>query len=445
MFATANASTGLFRVSASGGEPEALTEPEGDGDHRWPEILPGGNAVLFTIVPASGTIDAARLAVFDTRTRETKHLIRGGSHPRYVRTGHIVYGMSGTLWAIAFDLGRLEIRGDPVPVVRGVATKRSGAASFGVAANGSLVYLTSGAPGGERTLAWIDREGREESLGAPPRGYLSVRISPDGTRVAATVAAEETDVWILDLARMTLKLLTVDPGMDTSPVWTPDSRRIAFASDRAGALNIFWQAADGTGSAQPLTRSDHEQLPQSFAPDGKRLVFLEIGPDNDLYLLSVEDGETQPLLATPFFTRGAAVSPDGHWMAYISNESGELEIYVRRFPEVEKAGLHQVSSGGGSVPKWNPNGRELFFVTPQGSMMSVPIRSSPTAIEIGSAQRLFDWPHEPKANFGFDVSPDGQRFLVVAPGESGSQRSTQQELQVVLNWFEDLERLVPTD
>jgi serine/threonine-protein kinase len=254
VFATNDPATGLFRVSAAGGEADVLTKPDGQKgelDHYWPELLPGGEAVLFTILPTRGGIENAQIAVLDLQTGEQRVLVPGGSHPRYVPTGHIVYGVAGTLRAVAFDLGRLEVRSDPVPVLQRVVTKPSGAASFSVALDGSLVYLAGDYQSGTaRTLMWVDRQGREEAIKAPPRSYASPRISPDGTRVAVDASDQEQDIWIWDLRRQTLTRFTFDPAYESSPLWTPDGRRIVFSSARAGAANLFWQAADGTGPVE---------------------------------------------------------------------------------------------------------------------------------------------------------------------------------------------------
>jgi Tol biopolymer transport system component len=443
LFATNNPDTGLFRVPARGSTPEEILptsrSPEQlKGDYRWPETLPGGAGVLITIVP-SAAIDTAQIAVFSVGTGTITPLVRGGSHARYVQTGHLVYGMAGTLWAVAFDLAKLSAHGDPVPVVEGILTKpRSGAASFSVAENGTLVYLSYQTRPPLKTLVWVDRGGHEQRLDVPPRPYYFPRISPDGKRVALTVYDQELDVGILDLARGTFDRL-VNQGSDTWPVWTPDGRRIAFSSDG----NISWRLSDGTGSVERLTRSPNEQNPESFAPDGKHLVFVEVGPgQNDLHTLSVEDRQARPLLATTFFERAATISPDGRWLAYESNESGGFEVYVRPFPDVNQRGRLQVSNGGGGRPVWARNGSELFYLTTQGKMVAVRTHTGPASLEIGSPQVLFDRPTPAiLRNAPYDVSADG-RFLMLAPAEPAGERPENLEIEIVLNWFADLKRLV---
>ena len=283
IFATNAPATGLQRVSAAGGEPTVLTKPDrerGEGDHLWPEFLPGGKAVLFTITPASGGIENAQIAVLDLRTGTSKVLIRGGSHAHYVPTGHLVYGVAGTLRAVAFDLGRLEVVGTPAPVLEGVVTTATGAADVAVAANGSLVYVPGVAGGGGRqTVVSVDRQGRASPLpGLPLDSYRDVRVSPDGARLALATQDGCVDY---DFARATLSRLTTDPAQDSSPLWTPDGQRIIFTSTRAGYPELFWRPADGTGSDERLLARAKDLLDlraDGWSADGRQLLFTEVSP-----------------------------------------------------------------------------------------------------------------------------------------------------------------------
>ena len=238
VYATDAASTGLQRVSAAGGDPTVLTKPNrerGEADHLWPEFLPGGQAVLFTISAATGGLDNSQIAVSDLETGTSKVLVRGGHHAHYLPTGHLVYGAGGTLRAVAFDRDRLEVAGTPVVVLEQVVTSVGGAVDAAVAANGTMVYVPGrGGPGAARSLVWVDRMGREERVPTPLRAYSFPRISPDGTRVALTVMDQEQDIWIWDFAREKLTRFTFDPGTDQYPLWSPDSRRLIFASTRVG-------------------------------------------------------------------------------------------------------------------------------------------------------------------------------------------------------------------
>ena len=262
--ATSNATTGLQRVAAAGGPTTVLTRPDraqGEADHLWPELLPGGRAVLFTITAVTGGLDAAQVAVLDLQTGTRTVLVRGGSHAHYVPSGHLVYAAAGTLRAVPFDLARLETRGTPVPVVPEVVTTACGGVDAVVAGDGTLAYVSGGGVAGAnapRTLVWVDRQGRETPIPAPPRAYVYPRLSPDGTRVAVYAIDQENDIWVWDLGRTTLTRATFDPGTDDYPVWTPDGRRVIFSSERAGARNLFWQAADGTGAVERLTESPND-------------------------------------------------------------------------------------------------------------------------------------------------------------------------------------------
>ena len=278
IFATSNATTGLLRIADASSEPTVLTRPDrarGEADHLWPQMLPGGQAVLFTITATSGGLDAASVAVLDLRTGTQTTLFRGGTDARYVASGHLLYGAGGTLRAVAFDLAHLTVVGPPVPVVPHVLTSQYGAVDAAVADDGTLVYVSGGIATQQRTLVWVDRQGQETPIPAPPHAYLYPRVSPDGTRIAVVSADADNDMWLWDMIRATLTPVTFDPGLDMYPVWRPDSRRLFFASERAGARNLFGQAADGTGGVERLTQSPNTQNATAISPDGTWLVFTE--------------------------------------------------------------------------------------------------------------------------------------------------------------------------
>ncbi len=470
IFMKGDNSTGLLRVRAAGGEPEVLTRPDrahGEAYHYYPEVLPGGKAVLFTILPSGPGQN--QVAVLDLRTGERTVLVRGGSQAQYVAPGYLVYALGGTLWAVAFDLGRLAVLGSPVPVVEGVMPLAGGlGAVFSVTPDGTLVYVPGGAQtGAQRTLVWVDRRGREEPLEAPPRAYVYPRLSPDGKRVAVSVTDQEGDIWIWDLSRQTpLKRFTFDPGMDLSPVWTPDGRRLVWSSQRVLPRNLYGQAADGSGAAERLTESPYGQFPYGFSPDGTRLLLREDGPGTgqDLAMLDserpsagsgrgepVEPRRVTPLIRTAFNERNGEISPDGRWLAYESNESGQDEIYVRPFPAVD-AGRWQLSTGGGRQPLWARNVRELFYRTSDGALVAVPIASAEEArgpgFSAGTPSLLVkgQYYNSSGAFLGrtYDVSLDGQRFLMIKEGGVADQTATPTQIVVVQNWVEELKRLVPT-
>ena len=377
-----------------------------------------------------------------------------GSYPRYVPTGHLVYGVDdGTLRAVRFDADELEVTSDPIPVVEGVNTKASGAANFGVAQNGSLVYVPSAAGAGsiDRTLVWVDRQGQEEVVTAEPRPYYTIRLSPDGTRVALDVRPQtffDADVWIYDFAGPTsLFLLTDDPGLDGLPIWTPDGLRVIWEAIRLGTRGLFWRAADRTGQEEQLTTSPNQQLPHDVSPDGTLLVFTENSPETgqDIGVLSLtdEEHEIEWLLNTPFSEFSPALSPDGRWMAYTSDQTGLIEVYVKPFPNVED-GRTPVSQGGGNWPVWAPGGGELFYRTPEGLMM-VAFETEPsfrvrTRALLFEETGVYNW----SVGHTYDIAPDGQRFLMIKEGGGGTDDAPAPQIILVQNWFDELQRLVPS-
>jgi len=337
-----------------------------------------------------------------------------------------------------------------------------------VAGDGTLAYVSGSGvttgPNAPHTLVWVDRQGRETPIPAPPRAYAYPRLSPEGTRVAVSALDQELDLWLWDLARATLTRLTFDPGLDYNPVWTPDGRRLLFSSDRAGAQNLYVQAADGTGSATQLTESANQQVPSAITADGTRVVFHELTPahQRDLRLLTltptrsaagqergepVEPPRVEPLLETPFEERGGIVSPDGRWLAYESNSAGRFEIYVRPFPNVG-AGQWQVSNVGGVQPLWARTGRELFYLAPDGALLTVPVDPRGTTWSAGTATKLVEGRYYTDGGTNlsrqYDVSPDGQRFLLIKEGGGADQTAASPQLIVVQHWTEELKRLVPT-
>jgi eukaryotic-like serine/threonine-protein kinase len=456
IFATAETSTGLQRVSSDGGAPTVLTKPNrerGESDHLWPQFLPGSQAVLFTITATTGGIDASQVAVLDLSTGTQKVLLRGGSQAYYVPSGHLVYVAAGTLRAVTFNLKRLEATGTAISVLSQVTTLQTGTAEFDIARNGTLVYVAGGAGAMARTLAWVDRQGREEEIKAvPARPYSSPRLSPDGTRVALDIRDQENDIWVLDFARETLIRVTSDAGIDQGPVWMPDGRRLVFSSQAGGTVgSLFWQAADGTGKAERLTEARNFQRPSDVLADGTRVLFSGFtgfaGPAAtaiDVMMLTLEkDRPVQPLVQSPLIDAFGVISPDGRWLAYQSNDSGQFQIVVRPFPNVNDCKT-QVSTGGGTEPRWRGNSEELFYFAPNGALMSVPVERG-TTWRAGAPIKLFDVPYrrsEVSTSQSYDVSPDGKRFLMIKEGSGADP--TPPTIEVVQNWFEELKRVVPT-
>jgi len=452
VYATSTVDTGLLRVPSTGGIPTVLTKPDpgrGELDHMWPEFLPGGRAVLFTITATSGTPGDSQIAVLDLDTGSVKTVLRGGHHARYAFPGHLVYGAAGTLRAVSFDLAHLQVTGNSVPIVESVVTTPEGGIDVAVAATGTLAYVPArGTVGAQRTLAWVDRTGHEEPLPVPIRAYQYLRVSPDGTRVALDIRDQDRDVWIWTFATKTLTRLTFDPAQDSFPVWTRDSRDIVFFSLRGGIPGLYLQAADGTGSAKLMTKNAVIRVPASSSPDGKLLLVNEMTSQPNVLTLplagsadSSSPTEPQPLLATPAGEANGDISPDGRWLAYQSNDTGRDEIYVRPFPNIN-GGRWQVSTAGGRTPVWSHRGDELFFKSPDGDIMSVQVEGG-TSWAAGQPIQIVRPGFFPStAGFPrqFEVSSDGRRFLVIKDANVAAGQPANQ-IAVVHNWQEELKRL----
>jgi len=459
VFATTNGTTGLQQVAAAGGPTAVLTRPDralGEVDHMWPEALPGGRAVLFTIMPVTGGLEAAQVVVLDLRTGVRKVLVRGGTHAHYVPgdatapqgSGYLVYAAGGALRAVALDPDRLETRGASVPVVPDVMTKNTGGVNAALAADGTLAYVAgSGSAATLRTLVWVDRAGRETPVPAPPLPYLYPRLSPDGAQVAVFLQDRDRDVWIVTLGRPTLTRVTFDPALDPYPVWATGGRRVFFSSDRAGARNLFAQATDGSAEAERLTQGPNEQNPTGVSPDGRQVIFTEVTADNaENVMQRALDGahHVTPLVQSPYSERNGIISPDGRWLAYEANDSGRFEINVRPYPEVNR-GHWQVSAEGGARPLWARNSQELFYLSPEGAVMRVGVaRASSWSSTTPTKVVKEGYETVPSSNFGrsYDVSLDGQRFLMVKPG-GGADPNAFPGIIVVQHWLEELKRLVP--
>jgi eukaryotic-like serine/threonine-protein kinase len=448
--------TKLMRVSAAGGTPQAVTTPEvkpGESGPRWPEVLPGGQAILYVTGGTNRAFsDDANIIVLSLKTGQRKTLIQGGTSPHYLSTGHLVYAQGGRLLAVSFDLGRLELTGAAAPILEDVRQGTGGMSAYSLARDGSLVYVNGGEGGASQrvTLNWVDRKGTEQPLPAPPHVYLNPRLSPDGRQVALDIVeADKWDVWIYDLMRDTLTRLTFE-GINGFPVWTPDGEKVAYMSQRTGPPNIYWTPTDGSGAEERLTTvGGTNQTPMSFSPDGRTLVYNQQDPKTgyDLWVLPLQ-GERKPqiFLQTPFNERSARLSPDGRWLAYVSDESGRYEVYVRPFPG--PGGKWQISTEGAAEVTWSPRVNELFFRTgkQREKMMVVDIQTQPT-FSAGKPRQLFEGPYANNAAAGawgpdYSIAPDGRRFLMLKPKEQ--QQTALTQINVVLNWSEELKRRVPT-
>ena len=437
---------GLSIVPAVGGASREITTPardEGESRYQDPQFLPDGRGILFVIVSTGSS--AKRVAVLSLDTGERRILVEGNT-PRFAPTGHLLFARDGAVWAVPFDTDRLQIQGEPVPMLEGVEVNENGFARYNVSLDGSLVYRTGTSGGVQRTLLWVDRNGGEEPIEMPAGNYFDPRLSPDGTRVALALEDEgNMDIWIWDLVRETRTRLTFDQAIDRYPIWTPDAQRVAFFSTRDGNQDVYWKAADGTGQVERLSAvPDRRLIPRSWSADANSLLLSELALSGttsyDIGILSMEgDRPWRPLIQGEFVEVGPAISPDGRWMAYISNESGRQEIYVRPFPDVE-AGRWQVSTSGGGEPKWSADGRTLFYRF--GRTINRVSVETEEAFEAGIPETLYEGTFFNEVGPQWDVDPNGERFLVIRNVESTGEEIPQ-ELRIVLNWFEELKEKVP--
>ena len=436
---------GLFQVPTDGGEPERLTTPDaerGDTSHRWPSIIPDHEAVLFTT--SRGDMATSQLAILALQTGEVTRLGLAGTSPRYVPTRHLVYTTDdGSLRAVPFDPDQLVVTGNPITLVDGVMVTGSGAANVSISDTGRLAYMTGEEDDGSTPFpVWVDRNGEMTSLveGVDIRGQQP-RLSPDGSRMAV-YSRTEGDIQLWDLERGS-NTWWAEGGADLFPTWMQDSSTVTFASDRSGSFDLYSRPANVGGAAELLVQAPEVLIPGSWSPDGQLLVYYEVNAETqrDLWVLPVNDSPS-PFLITEFNEFAPRLSPDGQWVAYISDQSGENRIYAQPFPE--GGTIIPISTGPGTEPVWSRDGRELFYRN-GNQMLAVTVQPRPK-FSVGRPNLLFEGPYLlDSLNLGipnYDVSLDGQHFLMVTGAID--EDATPPQITVVLNWFEELKRLVPT-
>jgi serine/threonine-protein kinase len=427
---------GLMQLPAGAGEPVVLTRPDQAGHvHSDPSVLPGGRAVFFTVDSGEvGGIQNPQVAMLDLKTHAWNPLF-SGRDAQYVDTGHLVYAASGTLRAVRFDPDQLEIVGDSAPVVDQVIRMTHGTAAFTVSRNGILIYLRgTAAETARRALVWVNRNGNEEPLPTQAQAYTHPRLSPDGTRVALIRLDQDHKLWIFDIARHNLTKLT-GGDLIMNPVWTPDSRKVMFASLALGSTNVFRQLADNTGDIEQLTFGTHHFTPSSVTPDGTRAV-LSDGSQLAVLHLDGTTPQIEPLLPSTFNVANGEISPNGRWLAYQSNESEGYQIYVRPFPKVE-SGKWQISNSGGTKPAWARSGTELFYIDADGHLMAVPVQTRSDFVH-GTPKKVFDARYfSDEWGRTYDVARDGRSFLMLK--DVGDPPA----MVMVANWFEELKKLLP--
>jgi serine/threonine protein kinase/Tol biopolymer transport system component len=434
-------SGGLFQVSAAGGEPTPITkvdESRGEAAHVMPRFLPDGRHFLYLVRSGKPEITGIYLASLDSA--ESVRLLSTDVKAEY-SLGHLLFWRAGALLAQPFDATRLELTGDPFPVAEQVgANPGFGWAAYSASDSGTLVF----GPGNSETtqLQWFDRGGRPLGPVGPPGPNYDPELSPDGRRVMVERAA---DLWLLDTVRSVATRFTFDPAFDANANWSPDGSRILFRSNLKGAMDLYLKPSSGVQGEEVLFQSSADKYPRDWSSDGQFILYGDSSGKGgmDLWVLplagdpSAGSGQGRkpfPLLQTDFWEDHAQISPDGRWFAYISNESGRYETYIQSFPK--PGGKWQVSTGGGIAPRWRGDSRELYYIAPDQKLMAVAIRGDAT-LEVGQPTVLFQTRIFESGGFvetdkqQYDVTPDGQRFLINTPVEG----ATSPPLTVVLNWL----------
>ena len=445
---------GIARVPASGGAAQTVMVPDpgkGESGYLWPRLLPGGTDLLFVINPDSNaSFNEARIAVETLGKKDSRAILDAqGSFPFYTSSGHLVFFSGGSVRVAPFDLRARRMTGPAVPMVDGVSVApHTGPAQAAISASGTLVYAPVGDQIPKSSLVVVDATGRAQPLtDVLPHFVGEMSLSSDGQRVALRSAKANDDIHVLDIARGSLTRFTYEGGDEQTPVWTPDGKRLAYRSQRGDTQAMYWKTTEGNGPPEEILASKNPQRPSSFSPDGKVLAYAELDPQSglDIWTVRLDDRSSrqpEPFLRTPFQEDLPLFSPDGRWIAYRSNESGRMEIYVAQFPGA--AVKRQISVNGGDQPLWAPSGKQLFYVNGK-RIMSVDLTTE-SGLLAGKPRMLFErtlsrsaidsglWGHI------YAVFPDGKRFLFVEHADQEEVR----ELKVVLNWFEELKARVPT-
>jgi eukaryotic-like serine/threonine-protein kinase len=430
---------GLARVSASGGTPQSVTtlDPaKGENSHRWPVVLPGGKTALFTVLGARSREEERAVVALSLESGQRKTLVTGGTFPRCLADGRVLYARTGSLMAASFDPRRLELTSAPVSVLEDLRmdVRENGRAMYDVSTAGSLVYIPGFPRPAERALVWVDRKGRATPLGQARRAYAGPALSPDGRRVAVNIEGSTDDVWIGDVQRDTWVRLTLEAN-NRDPSWSADGSKVAFVSDREGAPSLYWASADGSTPAERVATVDGTPFQSAFSPDGASFAFMvqTRATSQDILLASLkEPRKVRPFVATPTMEDSPAFSPNGRWLAYMSLESGRQEVYVRAVQGSSQKWL--VSREGGEYPIWSPKGNELFYLW-NDRMIAVPVRTQPD-FWAGTPQVLFEGGFvTPGDGRAYDVAPDGQRFLMI----KGPDAEPRRDIVAVPYWREEME------
>jgi eukaryotic-like serine/threonine-protein kinase len=440
-------SGGLYRVSAAGGVPTHVTTPDASrtvSSQRWPIFLPDGKHFLYLAANLSGQTDSDALYAGSLDSTETRFITRATGNAAYAAPGYLLFAREKTLYAQTFDAASLTLSGEAIPLLRNVSYLPRIAHNDYAVSNGDVLVAQPASRVSLSRLVWRDRKGEESGTVGKPDVYANVRLAPNGKAVAFDKTDQEnqnTDLWTFDLQQASLKRLTFDPAIDAEPLWSPDGKRILFASSRAGVMRVYVKNADGGEDEQslPLDASDRaDQYPTSWSPDGKHFLYERNSEATRLWIAEMPDLKTWPLLKGSETTRNGEFSPDGKWIAYNSNETGKWEIYVTSFPDLH--GKWQVSNNGGTQPRWRGNGKELFYLAPDGNMMATPLTTTGDHFDSGTPVALF----QAKARqviagserVSYDVTHDGRRFLINTQMENLEAKP----MMIILNWSAVLQK-----
>ena len=422
--------SGISRVSAFGGRPQrvsTLDESKGEFSHRWPEWLPGAKTVLYT-VGTVGSWNDAQIVAQSVATGARTVVVEGGSNPRYLASGHLLYVRNGAIMTVPFDAGALAVTGKPSALLEGVMQSSDGAAQFSVSPNGHAAYVEGDFGSDTRRLVMVGRDGVVTPLAVPPHPYQWPRVSPDGQKILVTIEGSPPDLWLYDLGSSAVTQLTFDAGA-TFGAWSRDGQRAVFTSPKNGAPNLFVMAVNQPSAAQRVAPSDHMQIAGSWSAEDNTLAFVEHRPNTgrDILLTSPGAGPaTIPWLASPHDESAPHVSPDGRWVAYVSNHAGHDEVYVRSVEAHER--VVPVSQGGGSEPVWSANSKELFYRNTAGLMMATFDGNAATSRSLLVTGEFAAGTIDAS---NYDVMPDGQRFVMI---QRQSQAPT--TLHVLMNWLD---------
>jgi len=451
---------GILQVKANGGKPEQIVAQKNREILYGPQLLPGGEALLFTVSVSMNPLawDRALIVAQSLKTGERKVLIEGGSDARYVPTGHIVYAVGSTLLAVAFDVKSLKVRSPAVPIIDNLKRAQApggvtGAGQFSFSNNGSMIYVPGGPSeigGRDFILALVDHAGMRTTLKLPPGPYNQPRISPTNRNqlVYHTEDGEERVIWMYDLTGNTAPRRLTFGGHNHRATWSPDGDRVVFTSDREGDNALFWQRADGNGAAERLSKGEPGVTVQSeaWSKYGNTIIFSTSSISSLRTLSTLSPGDQRPKSLITTYSTNASISPDGHWLAYMSTaETGATEVYVQPFPPT--GAKFQVSTDSGRNPLWSPDGKQLYYLKGNGTgtaqLMSVDVQTNPNFIVLKTVPLPIDGIIGETGPRAYDITPDGKSFIVMTPKQPDTGKALTEQVRITLNWFEEVKQRVP--